>query len=343
LFVVFQIVVLAVESCEMTGRSLGRLEQVQLRYAWQTEAGDFTPWLANEANISILADTLGLQLEVVRQEAWVGPFRADIVCRDTLTDELVLIENQLERTDHTHLGQLMTYAAGLEAVTVVWIASQFTDEHREALDWLNRKTSSDVNLFGLEIELWQIGDSAPAPKFNVVAKPNEWGRTVRANVSGQSIATATDQLKLAYWTAFKDFATSQHSNLRLRQPRPVNFYDVGLGRTGFSLYANIAPSQNRVSVGIWISPPYAAEFHQLLKAQARAIDMEVGDDLDWSGGETNIKSKVIWVTRPDWDPANQCEWPVQHRWLLGTMEKLHRAIVNRVQALPSLAEMEAMA
>jgi hypothetical protein len=157
---------------------LGRLERVDLRQVWQNEAGDFTPWLAREDNIALLGETIGLELEVEAEEKGVGPFRADILCKDTATNNWVLVENQLERTDHTHLGQLLTYAAGLQAVTIVWVAERFTDEHRAALDWLNEITDGRFNFFGLEIELWRIGDSPVAPKFNVVCKPNNWTQTI---------------------------------------------------------------------------------------------------------------------------------------------------------------------
>jgi hypothetical protein len=162
----------------MSQPSLGRLERVDLRTAWLSESGDFTPWLASEENISLLGDTIHLELEVEAQEKNVGPFRADILCKDTASDNWVLIENQLERTDHSHLGQLITYAAGLQAVTIVWIAERFTEEHRAALDWLNEATSEDINFFGLEVERWRIGNSPVAPKFNVVSSPNDWTRRV---------------------------------------------------------------------------------------------------------------------------------------------------------------------
>jgi len=147
----------------MNDETLGRLEQVELRTIWVNEAVDFTPWLARPENISELAKTLGLELEVEGQEGPVGPFRADILCKDVGTDAWVLIENQLEKTDHGHLGQLLTYAAGLQAVTIVWVAARFTEEHRAALDWLNEITKDDVRFFGLEIELWKIGSSPAAP------------------------------------------------------------------------------------------------------------------------------------------------------------------------------------
>ncbi|GAI13697.1 unnamed protein product, partial [marine sediment metagenome] len=120
-------------------------------------------------NIEILSETIGIELEVQSQEENVGPFRADILCLDTANNHFVLIENQLEKTDHTHLGQLMTYAAGLDAVTIIWIAQKFTEEHRAALDWLNGITDDTINFFGVVIELYRIGDSVPAPKFNLVS------------------------------------------------------------------------------------------------------------------------------------------------------------------------------
>src|SRR6476646_8369797 len=152
-----------------TTTNLGRLERVDLREVWPTEDGDFTPWLARPENIELLGDAIGLDLEVEAQEKEVGPFRADILCKDTATNAWVLIENQLERTDHSHLGQLLTYAAGLRAVTIVWIATRFTDEHRAAIDWLNEVTAEELNFFALEIEAWRIGNSAAAPKFNVIS------------------------------------------------------------------------------------------------------------------------------------------------------------------------------
>ena len=152
---------------------LGRLTKVDLRSYWKKEDTEFTPWLAQEENIQLLSETIGVELETVSQEENVGPFRADILCKDTATNHFVLIENQLERTDHTHLGQLMTYAAGLDAVTIIWIAQTFTEEHRAALDWLNRITDDTFNFFGIEIELYKIGDSVSAPMFNLVSKPND--------------------------------------------------------------------------------------------------------------------------------------------------------------------------
>ncbi len=157
---------------------LERLKKIDLRKAWKSEDQEFTPWLANEENLELLGDTIGIELELVAQEKDVGPFRADILCKNTENESYVLIENQIEKTDHKHLGQLLTYASGLEAVTIIWIASKFTEEHRKSLDWLNEITDKRFKFFGLEIELFQIGDSPYAPRFNVISMPNNWGKSV---------------------------------------------------------------------------------------------------------------------------------------------------------------------
>ncbi len=174
----------------MKTEPLGRLKKVDLREVFTSEAGDFTPWLAQEENLKLLGETIGIDLELEAQEKDVGPFRADILCKDTATDNWVLIENQLERTDHTHLGQLLTYAAGLDVVTIVWVADHFSEEHRATLDWLNERTDEKINFFGLEVELWRIGDSPIARKFNVVSQPNDWTRSVQTAAAGSGELSA---------------------------------------------------------------------------------------------------------------------------------------------------------
>jgi len=162
--------------------NLGILTKADLREVWESESADFTPWLASKENIGILGKIIAMELEVEAQEKNIGIFRADILCRDTASGNWVLIENQLKRTDHDHLGQLLTYAAGLQAVTIVWIAATFTDEHRAALDWLNEITDEQFQFFGLEIELWKINNSPVAPNFNIVSKTNNWSRLITKEV-----------------------------------------------------------------------------------------------------------------------------------------------------------------
>lgn len=195
----------------MTDQQLGRLKSVDLRDIWISEAAEFTPWLARPENLEVLGETLGIDLELEAQEKTVGPFRADILCKDIGGDHWVLIENQLERTDHAHLGQLLTYAAGLQAVTVVWIAAQFTDEHRAALDWLNKITDNSFRFFGLEVQLWRIGTSPAAPRFNVISKPNDWSQSVKqaARVIDDADLSETRVMQRNYWEALNPVLNSK--------------------------------------------------------------------------------------------------------------------------------------
>jgi len=217
----------------MSQINIGQLKKIDLREVWKSEPGDFTPWLAREDNIKLLGDTIGIELEVEAQEKAVGPFSADILCKDMINDHWVLVENQLERTDHTHLGQLMTYAAGLDAVTIIWIAQRFTDEHRAAVDWLNEISAEGFNFFGLEIELWQIGNSAQAPKFNIVCKPNNWSRTVRSTRETGNL-TDTQKLQLEFFAQYKAYL-DENTSIKSTNPQPRHYMNHSLGRSGFNL------------------------------------------------------------------------------------------------------------
>ncbi len=218
---------------------LGKLEKVDLRNVWTSEAEHFTPWLAQPQNLTLLGDAIGIELELEAQEKTVGPFRADILCKDTATDHWVLIENQREKTDHVHLGQLLTYASGLKAVSIVWLARKFTEEHRAALDWLNEITDDQFNFFGLEVELWRIGDSPIAPKFNIVSKPNDWSKTVAVGAREVKTTGLSDSkiLQKDFWTAFVDFAKEKSAGTKTTKPLPQHWMNIPIGRSGMRLCA----------------------------------------------------------------------------------------------------------
>ena len=232
----------------MTALQLGRLERHDLRNIWTNEATDFTPWLAQPENLAMLGETLGLELELEAQEKAVGPFRADILCRDVGNDHWVLIENQLERTNHGHLGQLLTYASGLEAVTIVWVAAHFAEEHRATLDWLNKITDDSFRFFGLEVELWRIGNSLAAPKFNIVSKPNDWSHAVTqaARAIDEADLSETRVLQRNYWAALNtvlDVAGGPVAGNK--KPQPQAWMSFPIGRSRFHLNAVMARPRNQ--------------------------------------------------------------------------------------------------
>ena len=222
-------------------RELARLEAVELSEYWADEARNFTPWLIKEENLAVLSEALSMDLIPVGREHPVGPFRADIVCRVANIDSdddseggshnepVILIENQLKRTDHKHLGQLLTYAAGLDAVTIVWIAKTFSEEHRAALEWLNNITNQRFRFFGVEVQLWKIGDSTAAPNFDVVSKPNDWALTTRLFESGA--ASGVEVLRSRYWTDLAEYMADTNHNLVIRLPRNKHVVGFAMGRT----------------------------------------------------------------------------------------------------------------
>ncbi len=315
---------------------LGRLQRVDdIRTVWGSEAGDFTPWLAREENVALLAEAIGFnELSVEARELPVGPFRADIVCRDE-DGNYVLIENQIERTNHTHLGQILTYAAGLGAATVVWVASSFTEEHRAALDWLNRITDERFSFFGLEIEAWRIGNSPVAPKFNVVSKPNNWSKIV---TTGATDLSNTRRLQLEYWSALAELVASTSRILRPLKPAAGKYAGFPVGRTGFSLDAFMDTAEMRIGVVLFINPgtENKAYFHGLQR-QRDEIENEVGSPLQWLELPNQMRSRIE-LYREQSDPTDRKDWSAQHKWLIETLEAFHKAFSQRIKSLPA-AEM----
>ena len=318
----------------MDSTELGRLKNVDLRSHWLNEAADFTPWLASEENIGLLGEAIGLELEVQDQESRVGPFRADILCRDTLTDKYVLIENQLEQTDHTHLGQLLTYAAGLDAVTMIWIAKHFTEEHRASMDWLNNITDDSVNFFGIQIELWQIGDSPPAPRFNLVAKPNDWTKTVKKSASAAKSSELTEikKLQMDYWAALKIFLERENSILKSQKPAPAHWTNFAIGRSYFHLVAIANTRDSFIAAYLVITGQDGKAHFHMLRAQCEEDVRSVfGNSLDWREMPTQKESQIY--MKRDADILDRAKWEDQHRWFKEKLEALHSYFSLRVKKL----------
>ena len=268
-----------------TSIQLSRIERVSLRDCWQNEATDFTPWLASEENIALLADALGLnELEVKAQEEHVGPFRADILCVDRGTDKMVLIENQLECTDHRHLGQIMTYAAGLDAVIIVWIAERFTEEHRAAIDWLNRITDKAFNFFGIEIQLIKIDNSPAAPVFNVIAKPNGWSKDMRSSSNQASNDNRTDveNFRYDFWSAFREYMNDNPTRL-FKTPSPSynHWMNISIGRSGFQIALLVNTRDNKITIQMYMPDDSNKTYFDALYNNKDEAEEAIGKQLEW--------------------------------------------------------------
>jgi hypothetical protein len=316
-------------------QQLARLEQIDLKEVWSHEATAFTPWLARDENIALLGEALGLDLEVEAQEKAVGPFRADILCKDMQTNSWILIENQLERTDHSHLGQVLTYASGLGAVTIVWIAARFTEEHRATLDWLNKITDSSFRFFGIEVELWRIGGSPAAPKFNIVSKPNNWSRSVAtaARALGEAELSATRIMQRDYWAGLNLCLNAEDGPLSgNKKPQPQSWMAYPIGRFGFYLGAAMARNKRQIRAELYIHGERAKAFFALLENQKGEIENDIGYALEWEELPDGQDSRIA-CYRNNVDPTDVADWPRQHRWLAKTLNELHRALALRVKTL----------
>ena len=311
--------------------SLGSLKKVAVRNIWQTEAQHFTPWLAQ--NLDILAETLDMELEIEAQEKNVGPFRADILCKDTLDNSWVLIENQLERTDHLHLGQLLTYASGLKAVTIIWVSTRFTEEHRSALDWLNNITDDQFKFFGLEVELWQIGDSPVAPKFNIVSKPNDWSRSVGQAARQIETDALTDikAAQLEFWTQLAE-KQKENSHIRPQKPMPQHWAVFRIGRSGFHISGLHNTRDKCIGVELYINHQNAKDFYNQLYVQKNDIEAEIGHELIWKELPNKSASRIILYLH-DVDPMERSRWNEYQDWLIKYIEAFDRAFRNRIRNL----------
>lgn len=315
--------------------TLGRLEKITLREIWNSEAGDFTPWLALPENLLLLSETVGMDLELEKQEKEVGPFRADILCKNTIDGTWVVIENQIEKTDHNHLGQILTYAAGLEAVAVIWIAEIFTDEHRAALDWLNEITQDKFVFFGLEIEVWKIGDSAPAPKFNIISMPNEWSKEVQISAAAGEL-TESKRIQLKFWTAYREYMKTA-STIRCQKPAPQHWINHPLGRSGahFSSVASLVDSvkksfggENRVE--LVLDGSESKEWFLNLENEKVKIEEELGNTLTWHNPVDARMSRIY--IRQTADIRDETDWPRQFNWLRQNLEAFMKVFSQRVKS-----------
>ncbi len=319
----------------MNDPSLGRLAPVDLETVWDSEPAGFTPWLARPDNLRILGDALGLRLELEAREKAIGPLRADIVCREIGTGARVLIENQLGRTDHIHLGQTLTYAAGLDAAAVVWLARRFTDEHRGALDWLNAITGEAFRFFGLEIELWRIDDSRAAPKFSIASRPQGQPRLAMHAAQAMALDKTVGRgfRRKDYWTGYLEELVSSGG--------PVAGYRKAAGwpqmvhrivRVGFAIVASTTHKKRHVRVQLCVSGGAAKERFGRLERQKADIERELGYPLEWEGLPRARGCRVSCYLRGA-DPDDESDWPRQHEWLAKHVNDMHRVFAHRIEEM----------
>lgn len=300
---------------------LGRLVRVDLRQYWKHEALEFTKWLAEPDNVELLSDAVGIGIVVTQTEASVGRFNVDILAEEENTGRRIIIENQLEITDHSHLGQLITYAAGLEAEFVIWIVREVREEHRQAVDWLNEHTDEHISFYLVGIELWQIENSLPAPRFTVISRPNEWKRSVRTGSQGGEL-TDTKTKQLEFWQQLKEFASTYHPELKLRTPQPKHWFDVAVGRADCHISLTVDSRENKVRCELYI--PHSKECYQTFLSNREQIEKELSipESLEWQDMPDKKASRIRAVH--EFQFADEATWESAFVWLLDTASKFKR-------------------
>ncbi len=337
----------------------GRLEQVELRTVWVSEESDFASWISRSDSLAMLGEALNLELELENMEGWVTPSPRGVVCRTRGAGGYVVIANQLEHTDQSHLGQLLTYAAELKAVTMVWVAAHFTQEDQNTLNWLNEVTGQSIQFFGLEVELWRIGDSPLAPKFKVVCKPSGWTERSPAPSTADSSTppppaapedeetTLEDQLQqvenelqleyqlvenelqMEYWQALRKHLESTGSFIRPGTPRSQNWmnFDVGHWRLRMTAFNNMR--DGGIGVQLVIREGDAEVSYNTLYQQRGEIGAEIGDALEWRELPEHKQGQVM-LRRYNADPTDRSQWPEQHDWFKDKLEAFDRAFRPRI-------------
>ena len=306
------------------GVELGRLERVEVRTVWENEARDFTPWLLDHHDH--LAEALGIDLEIEQSEHPVGDFSLDLVGRDLTNDAVLIVENQLEGTDHSHLGQILTYAAGTGASSIVWIATSFREEHRQAIDWLNEQTRENVRFFGIEIQVVRIDASPPAPLFKLVAQPNDWQKQVRSATQPDRAGKAI--LYHNFWTRYLERLRDEHPDWsKARTPSKANWMDFLSPIKGTSINPSFAQGR-RLRHEIYIDTGDKTRNENIFKhlsQQQELFETEYGRPLQWQE-LPDARACRIAEYREDADVAFEDRYDEFIDWLFDAGVRLRRAL-----------------
>src|SRR3989344_5060811 len=289
-------------------KKLAKIETIPLREIWDPEP-EFSSWLSRQESLDLLGEEIGLSIKPIKTEADVGKFRVDILAEEEGTGRKIVIENQLEDTNHDHLGKIITYASGYDAEIVIWIVRDFREEHRRAIDWLNEHTDETVSFFLIKIELWQIEGSNPAPKFEIIVSPNEWAKAIKTDVSSGEL-TDTKLQQLDFWTKFKNYVRSSDTRIRLQTPRPQHWYDVSMGSSEAHVALTLNSRENLLGCEIYINR--SKNLFKFLQDKREQIEAEIGEKAEWVDAAVASRIKIRKQVQ---GVFNQQEAEIYYTWL----------------------------
>ena len=300
--------------------NLGKLVEIKdLRKVWPHEALDFTPWLAEEENLMLLADAVGLEITVDETESSVGDFNVDIYATEIGTDRKIIIENQLEDTNHDHLGKLITYASGKSANIVIWVVKRAREEHRAAIEWLNNHTDENISFFLVEIKLYQIGNSNIAVKFEVVEKPNDWTKEIKKHNND----SPTLQARYDYWVAFNEYAFANPSfakEFHKRKASTDHWMTMSVGSSACDISINQIRKNKQVVVEWYIVGD--KDLYHKFYSKRKEIEHETELAFDWRELPEKKASRILISHPADFD--NKDNGPDQFEWIMSVALRMKK-------------------
>lgn len=286
-----------------------------LRDVWKHEAHDFTPWLADAENLKILSKAVGINLTCVETESSVGDFSADILAVDEKGDHKIIIENQLECTNHDHLGKILTYAAGKGADIIIWIVKEARYEHKNAIEWLNEHTDEHFNCFLIELQLWEIDEATASINFNVVVKPNSWAKALN------NLSTLKMQ-QLHFWKGYEEYLKKHPLPKGLSASAdagPRHYYDLKIDKeSGCFISQVVLMRKLQLTAGLYVRDKNSDLYH-LLRSKSEEIQEQLGCGLvNWP--ESDVAGR-FYVTK-DMDLSNPAKWADAYKWFGDLNQKI---------------------
>lgn len=305
---------------------LSKITKMNPRDVWAHEAYDFTKWLAAEENIALLSDELQIQFENVHIESAAGRYFVDIVAEVADNGGTVIIENQLETTNHRHLGQLITYASAFDAKFILWVVPEFNEEHKQAIDWLNRHISENTHFFLIQVEVYRIDDSRPAPKFTVISEPNNWGRMVKSSASGNAVSD-TKLLQHEFWEQLIEVARNKSQLSYGSKARPQHWYNLSFGTSRAHIALTTNTQKGLIGCEIYIRNEKG--LFDLFAQSKTEIEAEVGVALDWKRRDEATACRII--TTSAIDITNRENWEQANEWLIHYADSFASAFGKRIK------------
>ena len=270
--------------------AIGKLEEVDIRELWKHEQYDFSEWLSKKENIENLNDILGLTLVDISKETYVGSYRCDLFAKDETTGIKVIIENQLEMSNHDHLGKIITYASGLDAKVVVWIVKEAREEHRSAIEWLNNNTNSNINFFLIEIHAYKIGNSDNAPMFQVIEQPNDFIKNNKSINSNDTMNKSQSQ-RLEFWNQFNNVLVERGKPFNVRKATTDHWYNVAIGTSDAHIDITLVNKDSVIGVELYITDN--KDLFDKLYQKKDEIEADLGFKLDWRRLNNSKASRIV--------------------------------------------------